>query len=218
MAIDDVQADGAYAVTCTVSNAGDRDTVEVVQVYAHLLDREGVPRDEPAQRLVGFAKVAAAAGSTQRVRIDLDGRGDAQLSTGIGFFDHMLDQIARHGLIDLTIEAKGDLHIDGHHTVEDVGLVIGEALRADPALSPLTAAATLSVLVTSLLERDALSGVPSIMPVPNPWLLAHHLRDGVVDERERSVLATILSRVTPETVTAEVWKSIEQFKARHDIR
>ena len=62
-----------------------------------------------------------------RVELDLDGTGRAQLSTGIGFFDHMLDQIARHGLIDLTIEAKGDLHIDGHHTVEDVGITLGQA-------------------------------------------------------------------------------------------
>jgi imidazoleglycerol-phosphate dehydratase len=62
-----------------------------------------------------------------RVRINLDGSGTAQLSTGIGFFDHMLDQIARHGLIDLEIEAKGDLHIDGHHTVEDVGITLGQA-------------------------------------------------------------------------------------------
>ena len=56
-----------------------------------------------------------------RVALNLDGSGEAKLATGIGFFDHMLDQIARHGLIDLEIEAKGDLHIDGHHTVEDVG-------------------------------------------------------------------------------------------------
>ncbi len=63
-----------------------------------------------------------------RVRVDLDGTGIAKLSTGIGFFDHMLDQIARHGLIDLDIEAVGDLHIDGHHTVEDVGITLGQAL------------------------------------------------------------------------------------------
>ncbi len=62
-----------------------------------------------------------------RVRVDLDGTGQAQLATGIGFFDHMLDQIARHGLIDLDIQAKGDLHIDGHHTVEDVGITLGQA-------------------------------------------------------------------------------------------
>jgi imidazoleglycerol-phosphate dehydratase len=63
-----------------------------------------------------------------RVRINLDGTGAATLSTGIGFFDHMLDQIARHGLIDLDISAKGDLHIDGHHTVEDVGITLGQAV------------------------------------------------------------------------------------------
>ncbi len=62
-----------------------------------------------------------------RVHVNLDGSGQAALSTGIGFFDHMLDQIARHGLIDLEIEAKGDLHIDGHHTVEDVGITLGQA-------------------------------------------------------------------------------------------
>ncbi len=64
-----------------------------------------------------------------RVRINLDGTGQARLSTGIGFFDHMLDQIARHGLIDLDIEADGDLHIDGHHTVEDVGITLGQAFH-----------------------------------------------------------------------------------------
>ena len=62
------------------------------------------------------------------VRVDLDGSGRSQLSTGIGFFDHMLDQIARHGLIDLDVQAKGDLHIDGHHTVEDVGITLGQAV------------------------------------------------------------------------------------------
>ena len=63
-----------------------------------------------------------------RVRVDLDGSGASKLSTGIGFFDHMLDQIARHGLIDLEIEAHGDLHIDGHHTVEDIGITLGLAV------------------------------------------------------------------------------------------
>lgn len=62
-----------------------------------------------------------------RVALNLDGSGRAQLATGIGFFDHMLEQIARHGLIDLTVEAQGDLHIDGHHTVEDVGITLGQA-------------------------------------------------------------------------------------------
>ena len=64
-----------------------------------------------------------------RVKVNLDGTGLSRLSTGIGFFDHMLDQIARHGLIDLDIEADGDLHIDGHHTVEDVGITLGQAFH-----------------------------------------------------------------------------------------
>ena len=63
-----------------------------------------------------------------KVSIDLDGTGQAQVSTGIGFFDHMLDSFARHGGFDLNIEAKGDLHIDFHHTVEDVGIVLGQAV------------------------------------------------------------------------------------------
>jgi imidazoleglycerol-phosphate dehydratase len=62
------------------------------------------------------------------VTLDLDGTGVARNHTGIGFFDHMLDQLARHALIDLTVEAKGDLHIDDHHTVEDTGITIGQAL------------------------------------------------------------------------------------------
>ena len=60
--------------------------------------------------------------------LDLDGTGRAQVSTGIGFFDHMLAQLAKHSLIDLTVEAAGDLHVDAHHTVEDVGICLGQAL------------------------------------------------------------------------------------------
>ncbi len=63
------------------------------------------------------------------VQLNLDGTGQSNLKTGIGFFDHMLDQIARHGLIDLDVQCEGDLHIDGHHTVEDVGICIGQAVR-----------------------------------------------------------------------------------------
>ena len=78
------------------------------------------------------ARIAEVRRDTQetkiRVRVDLDGTGQSKLATGIGFFDHMLDQIARHGLIDLEVEAEGDLHIDGHHTVEDVGITLGMAV------------------------------------------------------------------------------------------
>lgn len=64
-----------------------------------------------------------------KLSVDLDGTGKAELETGVPFFEHMLDQIARHGLIDLTIDADGDTHIDDHHTVEDIGISLGMALR-----------------------------------------------------------------------------------------
>jgi imidazoleglycerol-phosphate dehydratase len=63
-----------------------------------------------------------------RVHLVLDGRGEARVRTGIGFFDHMLEALARHALIDLTVEASGDLHVDGHHTVEDTGIALGQAI------------------------------------------------------------------------------------------
>ena len=74
------------------------------------------------------AEVVRDTSETQiRVAINIDGTGQQKLNTGVPFLDHMLDQIARHGLIDLDIEAKGDLHIDAHHTVEDVGITLGQA-------------------------------------------------------------------------------------------
>jgi imidazoleglycerol-phosphate dehydratase len=76
-----------------------------------------------------IAEVTRNTNETQiRVAINLDGTGVQRLDTGVPFLDHMLDQIARHGLIDLDIEARGDLHIDAHHTVEDVGITLGQAL------------------------------------------------------------------------------------------
>ena len=63
------------------------------------------------------------------VRVVLDGRGESRVKTGIGFFDHMLEAFARHSLVDLTVQARGDLHVDGHHTVEDTGIVLGQALE-----------------------------------------------------------------------------------------
>jgi imidazoleglycerol-phosphate dehydratase len=75
------------------------------------------------------AEVVRNTNETQiRVSINLDGSGKQNLNTGVPFLDHMLDQIARHGLIDIEIEAKGDLHIDAHHTVEDVGITLGQAV------------------------------------------------------------------------------------------
>ena len=80
----------------------------------------------PAPRIAEVTRNTAETKIT--VRVNLDGTGKANLHTGIGFFDHMLDQIARHGMLDLDIRADGDLHIDGHHTVEDVGITFGQAV------------------------------------------------------------------------------------------
>jgi len=83
-------------------------------------------RTTPPPRI---AEVARDTAETRiRARLNLDGRGQAKLDTGIGFFNHMLEQIARHGMIDLDVHCQGDLHVDGHHTVEDVGIAIGQAL------------------------------------------------------------------------------------------
>jgi imidazoleglycerol-phosphate dehydratase len=77
-----------------------------------------------------FAKVERNTLETQiQVEINLDGVGSSNIQTGLGFFDHMLEQVARHGLFDITIKAIGDLHIDAHHTVEDVGITLGQAFK-----------------------------------------------------------------------------------------
>jgi len=76
------------------------------------------------------AKIERSTAETQiAVEVNLDGSGRAELATGVPFLDHMLDQVARHGMIDLVVRAKGDLHIDGHHTVEDVGITLGQAVK-----------------------------------------------------------------------------------------
>jgi len=75
------------------------------------------------------ADVCRETGETRvRVAVDLDGTGRAELASGVAFLDHMLEQIARHGLVDLTVEASGDLAVDAHHTVEDIGIVLGQAV------------------------------------------------------------------------------------------
>ena len=76
-----------------------------------------------------IAEVTRNTRETQiRVKVNLDGTGQSSFATGVPFLDHMLDQIARHGLIDIEVEARGDLHIDAHHTVEDIGITLGQAL------------------------------------------------------------------------------------------
>jgi imidazoleglycerol-phosphate dehydratase len=84
----------------------------------------------PNARPLRSAQVARRTAETDiDVRVDVDGTGQAALATGVAFLDHMLDQVARHGMLDLAITAKGDLHIDAHHTVEDIGITFGQALR-----------------------------------------------------------------------------------------
>jgi imidazoleglycerol-phosphate dehydratase len=86
---------------------------------------------EPKGAAMRKAEITRSTAETQiSVAIDLDGTGRYDNQTGVGFFDHMLDQLSRHALIDLTVRAKGDLHIDDHHTVEDTGIALGQALAA----------------------------------------------------------------------------------------
>lgn len=114
------------------------------------------------------------------LHLDLDGSGRAELTTGVGFFDHMLTHLARHGMFDLTVKAHGDLHIDAHHTVEDIGICFGKALvqamgdksgirRYGHAIVPMDEA-----LVTSAVD---LSGRPFLVwkaQVPNETLGSFH--------------------------------------------
>ena len=100
------------------------------------------------------------------VTVDIDGSGTSQISTGIGFFDHMLDQLARHSLIDITIAAKGDLHIDFHHTVEDTGIALGQAIRrALGDMKGITRYADVQLPMDETLTRAALdiSGRPFLV-------------------------------------------------------
>ena len=84
----------------------------------------------PIESPVRSAEVARRTAETDiTVRVDVDGSGRTQLASGIAFLDHMLDQVGRHGMLDLVVTAKGDLHIDAHHTVEDIGITLGQALR-----------------------------------------------------------------------------------------
>jgi len=80
-----------------------------------------VPRTNELERTTSETSIS--------VRLDIDGEGTTEISTGVGFFDHMLEQLGRHAAFNLQVKAKGDLHIDSHHTVEDVGIALGEALK-----------------------------------------------------------------------------------------
>jgi len=120
------------------------------------------------------ARKAGRAGSVKRttketdieVAVDLDGKGASSVSTGIGFFDHMLDLLARHSRIDITVKAKGDLHIDHHHTTEDVGIALGQAVKkALGDLKGITRYADVHVPMDEALTRVAgdVSGRPFLV-------------------------------------------------------
>jgi imidazoleglycerol-phosphate dehydratase len=116
------------------------------------------------------ARTADVSRSTRETRIavsvDLDGTGRCEIATGVGFFDHMLDQLSRHSLIDMTIRAEGDLHIDDHHTVEDTGIAIGQALaRAMGERRGIMRYASIDLAMDETLTRAAIdvSGRPYLV-------------------------------------------------------
>src|SRR6187549_1029760 len=113
------------------------------------------------------AKVSRKTKETEiSVSLDIDGTGKAEMATGVGFFDHMLDQLSRHSLIDMTVKAKGDLHIDDHHTVEDTGIAIGQAIaKALGERRGITRYASIDLAMDETLTRAAIdvSGRPFLV-------------------------------------------------------
>ena len=116
---------------------GDRDTdrqfAENIGCKSLILGRDGMTWDKIAELLFAGERQAKVKRTTKEtdifVAVNLDGHGKCDISTGLGFFDHMLEQIGKHGMIDLTIKAKGDLEVDEHHTIEDTALALGECLK-----------------------------------------------------------------------------------------
>ena len=121
--------EGSYVI-------GDRDTdaqlADNLGCKALVLGRDGMTWDKIAELLFAGERIAEIRRTTKEtdveVRLDLDGTGKCDISTGLGFFDHMLEQIGRHGMCDLTVHTKGDLNVDEHHTIEDTAIVLGECL------------------------------------------------------------------------------------------
>lgn len=116
---------------------GDRDSdAELARnlgCKALILDRDGMTWDKIAELLFAGERIAEVRRTTKEtdiyVKLNLDGSGKSDINTGIGFFDHMLEQIAKHGMIDVTVQAKGDLYVDEHHTIEDTGITLGECIK-----------------------------------------------------------------------------------------
>ena len=112
--------------------ATDKQLAENIGCKALILGEDGVTWDKIAEILFAGERVAEVKRTTKEtdiyVRIDLDGSGKCNISTGLGFFDHMLEQIGKHGMMDLTIHTQGDLHVDEHHTIEDTAIALGECI------------------------------------------------------------------------------------------
>ena len=112
--------------------ATDRKLAENIGCKALILGEDGMTWDKIAEILFAGERVAEVKRTTKEtdiyVRIDLDGSGKCDISTGLGFFDHMLEQIGKHGMMDLTIHTQGDLHVDEHHTIEDTAIALGECI------------------------------------------------------------------------------------------
>jgi imidazoleglycerol-phosphate dehydratase len=138
----------------------------------------------------------ATAETTIRVSLDLDGTGIGRIETGIGFFDHMLDQLARHSLVDLEVEARGDLVIDEHHTVEDTGILIGRALdqalgdragirRYGDARIPMDEALATCALDLGGRAYSVITPKPDPLAGASPWLelLPHFLESAAREGR-----------------------------------
>ena len=115
---------------------GDRETdrklAENIGCKALILGQDGITWDKIAEILFAGERIAEVSRKTKEtdiyVKVNLDGSGKCDISTGLGFFDHMLEQIGKHGMMDLTIHTKGDLHVDEHHTIEDTAIVLGECI------------------------------------------------------------------------------------------
>ncbi|MBQ2195559.1 MAG: bifunctional histidinol-phosphatase/imidazoleglycerol-phosphate dehydratase HisB [Prevotella sp.] len=115
---------------------GDRETdrklAENIGCKALILGQDGMTWDKIAEILFAGERIAEVSRKTKEtdiyVKVNLDGSGKCDISTGLGFFDHMLEQIGKHGMMDLTIHTKGDLHVDEHHTIEDTAIVLGECI------------------------------------------------------------------------------------------
>ena len=115
---------------------GDRETdrlfAENIGCKSLILGRDGMTWDKVAEILFAGERVAEVSRTTHEtdiyVKVGLDGSGKCDVGTGIGFFDHLLEQIGKHGMVDLTVRARGDLHVDEHHTIEDTAIVLGECL------------------------------------------------------------------------------------------